>query len=134
MKKLLSLVVCAIVLSGGVSDVCAKDHRVEFGKRPSMEEIKKHEEMFAEKLGLSKEQREKAEVLRKNGRKKMEPLMKQQRELHKKMEKLRRENMDEFEKILTNAQKEKLKEMKKEHAGKHFGKFHHKGKKDKHVK
>ena len=131
MKKLLSFVVCAVVLSGTVVEVSAKGPRPEFDKRPSIEEIKKHEEMFAKKLGLTDEQKEKAEALRKEGREKMEPLMKQRRELHEKMEKVRKENMEEFEKILTDEQKEKLREMKKEHEGKHFGKRHHKGKKDK---
>ena len=50
------------------------------------------------------------------------------------MENLRKENMEEFEKILTDEQKAKLKEIKKEHKGKHFGKRHHKGKKGKHDK
>ena len=132
MKKILLLAVCAVVLSGGV--VNAKDLREDFDKRPPIEEIKKHEEMFAQKLGLSDEQKQKAEDLRKESRKKMEPLMKQKKELHKKMESLRKENMEEFEKILTDEQKAKLKEMKKEHKGRPFGKrpFHHKDKKDKH--
>ena len=132
MKKMLLLAVCAVVLSGGV--VNAKEHREDFDKRPPIEEIKKHEEMFAQKLGLSEEQKQKAEDLRKEGRKKMEPLMKQKRELHEKMEKLRKENMEEFEKILTDEQKTKLKEMKKEHKGRPFGKhpFHPKDKKGRH--
>ena len=91
----------------------------------------------AEKLGLTKEQKEKAEVLRKEGREKMEPLMKQKKELHEKMEKLRKENMEEFEKILTDEQKEKLEEIKKERKGKFGDKhpfYHRKGKKDKHIK
>ena len=131
MKKILLMAVCAVVLSGGVADVNAKGPKGDFDKRPSIEEIKKHEEMFAQKLGLTDEQKEKAEILREAGRKKMEPLMKQKKELHEKMEKVRKENMEEFEKILTDEQKEKLREMKKEHKGKHFGKhsFHHKWKK-----
>ena len=132
MKKLLLSAVCAIVLCGGIADVNAKGPNGDFDRRPSIEEMKKHEEMFAQKLGLSDEQKTKAEELGKAGREKMEPLMKQKKELHEKMDKLRKENMEEFEKILTDEQKTKLKEMKKEHKGKHFGKRHHKGKKDKH--
>ena len=129
MKKLLLLAVFSVVLSGGVVE--AKEARGDFDKRPSIEEIKKHEEMFAQKLGLTDEQKEKAKELRQEGRKKMEPLMKQKKELHEKMEKLRKENMEEFEKILTDEQKEKLKEIKKQHKGKRFGKRHHREKKDK---
>ena len=129
MKKMLLLAVFSVVLCGGTVE--AKELRGDFDKRPSIEEMKKHEEMFANKLGLSEEQRAKAKELRDVGRKKMEPLMKQKRELHEKMENLRKENMEEFEKLLTDEQKEKLKEIKKEHKGKHFGKRHHKGKKGK---
>ena len=132
MKKLLLVAVCVSVLSGGITGVNAKEPKGDFDKRPPIEEIKKHEEKLALKLGLNEEQKQKAEELRKEGRKKMEPLMKQQKELHKKMEKLRKENMEEFEKILTDEQKEKLQEFKKEHKRKPFGKRppHHKGKKD----
>ena len=132
MKKLLLLAVFSVVLCGGTVE--AKESRGDFDKRPSIEEMKKHEEMFANKLGLSEEQRAKAKELREAGRKKMEPLMKQKKELHEKMENLRKENMEEFEKILTDEQKAKLNEIKKEHKGKHFGKRHHKGKKGKHDK
>lgn len=132
MKKLLLLAVFSVVLCGGTVE--AKEPRGDFDKRPSIEEMKKHEEMFANKLGLSEEQRAKAKELREAGRKKMEPLMKQKKELHEKMENLRKENMEEFEKILTDEQKAKLNEIKKEHKGKHFGKRHHKGKKGKHDK
>ena len=135
MKKMLLLAIFSVGLSGGVADVSAKGPIGDFDGRPSIEEMKKHEEMFAEKLGLSKEQKEKAKELRQEGRKKMEPLMKQKKELHEKMERLRKENMEQFEKILTDEQKAKLKEMKKEHKGKHFGKPpHHKDRKDKHDK
>ncbi len=131
MKKMLLLAIFSVVLSGGVAEADAKGPKGDFDRRPSIEEIKKHEEKFAEKLGLSKEQKEKAKELRQEGRKKMEPLMKQKKELHEKMERLRKENMEQFEKILTAEQKEKLKEIKKEHKEKRFGKRHHKGKKDK---
>ena len=79
---------------------------------------KKHEEMadkFADKLDLTKEQREQAEKIRQDGRKKMEPLMKEMKELRQKMDELRRENMEEFEKILTPEQKKQLDEMKPKH-------------------
>ena len=91
MKKLLLSAVCAVVLFGGAADVSAKESKGDFDGRPSIEEMKKHEEMFAEKLGLSKEQKEKAKELRQEGRKKMEPLMKQKKELYEKMDKVRKE-------------------------------------------
>lgn len=135
MKKMLLSAVCAIVLCNGIVNVNAKETKSDFDNRPSIEEVKKHQEKFASKLGLSEEQKEKAKELRKEGRKKMEPLMKQKKELHEKMEKIRKENMSEFEKILTDEQKQKLKELKKEHKGKHFGKpSHHKDRKNKHDK
>ena len=80
MKKLLLSAVCAVVLFGGAADVSAKGPKGDFDGRPSIEEMKKHEEMFAEKLGLSKEQKEKEKELKQEGRKKMEPLMKQKKE------------------------------------------------------
>ena len=52
----------------------------------------------------------------------MKPLMEESKALREKMDKLRQENMGEFEKILTDEQKQKFEEMKKE-----FRKeFHHK--------
>ena len=71
MKKLLLSAVLGVVLCGGVADVNAKEFKGDFDKRPSIEEIKKHEEVFAQKLGLSEEQKTKAENLRKEARKKM---------------------------------------------------------------
>ena len=75
---------------------------------------------LADKLQLSKEQREQAKQLQKDGHKKVEPLMKEMKELREKMDKLRKENMAEFEKILTPEQKEKFSTLKEEMKKKHF--------------
>lgn len=73
---------------------------------------KKMAEKFAEDLGLSDEQKTKAEELRKSSRKKMEPLFEDMRKIHEKMDKIREENLKEFEKVLTPEQKTKLEKMK----------------------
>ena len=73
---------------------------------------KEMSERFADKLGLTDEQKAQAEKLREANRAKMEPLMKQADELRGKMDEIRKQNMDDFEKILTPEQKQKLDEMK----------------------
>lgn len=79
-------------------------------------------ERFAKKLGLTDEQKEKLDEMRKADMAKMEPLFKEMENLHQQMKELRKVNREHFESVLTDAQKEILKEMKKEH--------HHKRLKD----
>lgn len=79
-------------------------------------------ERFAKKLGLTDEQKEKLDEMRKADMAKMEPLFKEMENLHQKMQELRKVNREHFESVLTDAQKDILKEMKKEH--------HHKRLKD----
>ncbi len=88
---------------------------------------KKMAEKFAEDLGLSDEQKNKAEELRKASRKKMEPLFEDMRKIHEKMDKIREENLKEFEKVLTPEQKTKLEKMKADRET--FFKDHKDGKK-----
>lgn len=79
---------------------------------------KLHKEMgdkFANKLGLTEEQRVKADKIRAEGRAKVEPLMKQMNELRSKIDALRQENMKAFEAILTPDQKTRLDELKVRH-------------------
>lgn len=75
---------------------------------------KKMAEKFAEDLGLTEEQKVKAEELRAASRKKMEPLFEQMHGIHQKMDVIREENLKEFEKVLTPEQKAKLEKMKAE--------------------
>lgn len=75
---------------------------------------KKMAEKFAEDLGLTDEQKNKAEELRAASRKKMKPLFEQMRGIHQKMDEIREENLKEFEKVLTPEQKAKLEKMKAE--------------------
>lgn len=63
----------------------------------------------ADDLGLTKEQQEQAEKIRKEGREKLKPLFEEMKDIREKMDKLREDNMLEFEKILTPEQKEKIK-------------------------
>lgn len=59
---------------------------------------------LANRLGLTDEQKAKAEEIREDGHKKIAPLMDQMMELRKKIDTERRNNMQEFEKILTPEQ------------------------------
>ncbi len=81
---------------------------------------KKRAEDFANKLGLTEEQRLKAKEIRVKGREKMKPLMEKMKALHDEMEVVRKENMAEFEKILMPEQIEILKSMKPKHHKKRY--------------
>ena len=76
---------------------------------------KKMSKKLADDLGLTKEQQEQAEKIRKEGREKLKPLFEEMKDIREKMDKLREDNMLEFEKILTPKQKEKLKDIKARH-------------------
>ena len=62
--------------------------------------------------GLTAEQQEQADKIRREGQEKIKPLMKEMKDLREKIDAERRANMEEFEKILTPEQKQKLDEMK----------------------
>lgn len=87
-------------------------HEWKKGPKFDKEFRKEMSDKFAEKLGLTEEQKAEAEKLREANRAKMEPLMKQADELRQKMDEIRKQNMEDFEKILTPEQKQKLDEMK----------------------
>lgn len=70
---------------------------------------------FAEKLGLTDEQKVKLEEMRKEDMAKMEPLFKQMESLRIEMKALRKSNREHFESVLTEEQKEILKKMKREY-------------------
>ena len=98
-----------------------KHHRHGF-KGKHFEPTPEMKERFAKKLGLTDEQKEKLDEMRKADMAKMEPLFKEMENLHQQMKELRKVNREHFESVLTDSQKEILKEMKKEH--------HHKRLKD----
>lgn len=50
-------------------------------------------------MGLTKEQQEQAEKIRKEGREKLKPLFEEMKDIREKMDKLREDNMLEFEKF-----------------------------------
>ncbi|MBP5699013.1 MAG: hypothetical protein J6W96_05760 [Alphaproteobacteria bacterium] len=75
---------------------------------------------FAEKLGLTDEQKEQLEKYRTEDMAKMKPLVDQMDALRAQMKELRQENRARFESVLTDEQKEILKNMKKEHRHPHF--------------
>ncbi|MBR4106043.1 MAG: hypothetical protein IKK52_01940 [Alphaproteobacteria bacterium] len=126
MKKYLLATVCALSVMMS-SNVWAQENADETLPPPPVEhQMKGHrgdmQKELADKLQLTQEQRDMAKKIHEEGREKMKPLMEESKALHKKMDKLRQENMGEFEKILTDEQKQKFEEMKKE-----FRKeFHHK--------
>ena len=91
-----------------------------------------HQKKLAEDLGLTAEQQEKAEAIRKADFEKMKPLMEEMKALREKMDNMRKENLKSFEEILTPEQKEKfekiiaerkekMKDMPKRHFGRHMG-------------
>lgn len=154
MKKTLLTAVCvAVLMVGSISVQAAKKevlppppHEMDYpGHRPEHKgkefgrhergknfDVEKHHKMadkFAKKLGLTEEQKAKADKIRKAGHEKVKPLMKQMDELREKMDKLREENMKEFESILTPEQKAKLDKIKAERKD-----FHDKKKMDKKMK
>lgn len=70
---------------------------------------------FAERLGLTDEQKEKLEQMRQEDMAKMAPLFEQMKTLRQQMRDLRKTNRAHFESVLTDAQKEILQKMKAEH-------------------
>ena len=83
-------------------------------------EMKEH---FAKKLGLTDEQKATLEKFRDEDMAKMKPLIEQMEGIRGQMKELWKENRAHFESVLTDEQKEILKNMKKEH--KHRYHRHH---------
>ncbi len=109
-------------------------HGQTFGKRHHKSALgKKHHEpnaemkaRFAEKLGLTEEQKAKLEQYRNEDMAKLEPLFKQMDELRGQLRELREAGRAHFESVLTDEQKEILQTMKKEHHHKGAHGFHEK--------
>jgi len=78
---------------------------------------------FAEKLGLTDEQKEQLDKIRQEDMAKMEPLFKKMDDLQAEIRALREANRAHFESILTDEQKEILKTMRPHHHK--ARKFHH---------
>lgn len=81
---------------------------------PNGETPQQMKEKFAQKIGLTEEQKEKIEKMREEDKAKMEPLMKKMKELREEMRKIRQESRTRFESVLTEEQKAKLKDMRSE--------------------
>ena len=79
---------------------------------------------FAEKLGLTDEQKAQLEQYRNEDMAKIEPLFKQMEELRGKLRELREAGRAHFESVLTDEQKEILQTMKKKHYEKRPHGFH----------
>ena len=139
-KFLLMFTATALTLSSFTAS--ANDHKPlpPMEDMPKMEHMEKHmpfnpevmEAKLADKLGLSEEQRTKAQTIREAGHKKVKPLIKEMKKIRKEMDKLRHENMEEFEKILTPEQKKKFNELKKEMKNKPHKKFKMRGHRGEH--
>lgn len=89
---------------------------------PNGETPQQMKEKFAQKLGLTAEQKEKIEKMREEDKAKMEPLMKKMSELREEMHKIRQESRNRFESVLTDEQKAKLKDMRSEMLSHRLGK------------
>ncbi len=124
-KTLLSILMATTILATGSvmaqapsfeADDAQVMENVEKQRPPKRFDREKHEEMakkMAKDLGLTAEQQEQAEAIRKEGQEKIKPLMDEMKALREKIDAERKANMEEFEKILTPEQKEKLKEIQK---------------------
>ena len=100
--------------TGGLTGV--EPQAMEKVSRADMHKVRA--ERFANELGLSEEQRKKAEEIRKADFEKMKPLMEEMKALHEKMDAMRQENMKSFEAILTPEQQATFKQMIEEHKNK----------------
>lgn len=93
-------------------------HHKNFKHRQFSEEMKEH---FAQKLGLTDEQKQQLDKFRDEDMAKMKPLMEQMKDLKKQIREVRKESRAHFESVLTDEQKATLKTMKK---GWHHHKHH----------
>ena len=127
-KKFLAILLATTVLSAGVvraepkvEPAMDKAEVVKVEKSDKADKVrrlgKKHHQEMAERmaqdLGLTAEQRQKSEEIRKESQKKIKPLMDEMKALREKIDAERKANMEEFEKILTPEQKEKFEAIKK---------------------
>lgn len=92
-----------------------RHHRGPDFRRQHHEPTAEMKARFAEKLGLTDEQKAQLEQYRNEDMAKMEPLMKQMDELRTQIRELRKAGRAHFESVLTDEQKEILQTMKKKH-------------------
>lgn len=124
MNKKFLMLTCAAALLIGINSVRAVEEEP-ITPPPATEKAMSRDDMhkmraekFAQELGLTDEQRKKAEEIRKADFEKMRPLMDEMRALREKMDAMRQENMKSFEAILTPEQQAKFKQMIEEHKSK----------------
>lgn len=125
-KKILSLFVAAALLSAGAASAQTPpangEETVKTADGSKPEFARKHHKKMAKRLarelGLTPQQQEQADKIRRQGREKIKPLMDEMKTLREKIDRERRQNMEEFEKILTSEQKDLFDEIK--HRGPDF--------------
>ena len=123
-KKLLSVMLATTILAagalqaapkgekGGEMEAPVKVEKVEKARRLGKKHHQEMAERMAKDLGLTAEQRQKADELRKKSQEKIKPLMDEMKDLREKIDAERKANMEEFEDILTPEQKQKFEEIK----------------------
>lgn len=115
-----------ILLAGTMLSVCAvrAQEQATADDAPAVQMMPKrfdrnHHKAMAAKLasdlGLTEEQKAKAEQIRQEGQAKIAPLMEQMKSLRQKIDDERRTNMQAFEEILTPEQKQRFEVMKQQH-------------------
>ena len=143
MKKLLLLLGVFAFISNFASAAEVQGYRINSTHSVMVKEKTQRDAAFEKRLGLTEEQKLEAKIVRKKGHEQMKPVMdkimaKRQeidkirysqknysekkltklnndiKSLEKKANKIRQQNMKEFEKILTDEQKNILKQMKQE--------------------
>ena len=143
MKKLLLLLGVFAFISNFASAAETQGYKINTTHSVIIKERAQRDAAFEKKLGLTEEQKFEAKIVRKKGHEQMKPVMdkimaKRQeinkirhlqkdyndkkltklnndiKSLEKKANKIRQQNMKEFEKILTDEQKNILKQMKQE--------------------
>ena len=132
MNKKLLTIACASMLFAGMNNAFCQEAAVsEEGESARMEmrmlrrgrhhgRDMQNMQGLADELGLTEEQKQRAEEIRQADVEKMKPLMEQMEELRKQMDQIREENKNAFEEILTPEQKEKFDNMG--HRGRGFKK------------
>lgn len=112
----------------------ARHHKGEMrGQKPDKAELEKKmaekREAFANRLGLTEEQRAKSKELHEKNKTQMKQIMSEMGALKEKAQALREESKKEFEALLTAEQKETLKQMQAEREAKQKerGEKHRKG-------
>ena len=87
---------------------------------------KAHFENFAKELGLTPEQQKQAQALHEKMKEDMKPVKEEMKKLRQQAHQIREANKTAFEALLTEEQKEKLKQMKPPHKENDFKHRHHK--------